>query len=313
MEKKYSVVGIGAANVDTNWQSKEAIRYRDSNPGYSRVSVGGVTRNILENLARLGESTSLVTTIGDDPNGKMILQECRDAGIDISHVILREGKSSSAYTCILDETGDMMLALSDMEILREMRPEDILDCIPLFCSADAVACDGCLPREVLETLLSETKGRTPVFVDPVSIAYARNIKPLIGRFYGIKPNIYELATLTETEIRNQEDIERATDILLNRGTGCVAVSLGEKGCYYADNRGNRFYDALPPIKEMKNASGAGDSFTAGLIYGYLKHMPAEEQIRFAMACGSLTIQSENTVHPGISAALVEEYLGQSGE
>lgn len=47
-------VGIGAANVDICGRSKNPIIMADSNPGAMSISLGGVTRNICENLARLG-------------------------------------------------------------------------------------------------------------------------------------------------------------------------------------------------------------------------------------------------------------------
>ena len=42
------IVGVGAANADIHGRSRAAVNLRDSNPGTMRVSVGGVTRNILE-------------------------------------------------------------------------------------------------------------------------------------------------------------------------------------------------------------------------------------------------------------------------
>ena len=48
------VLGIGAANIDVHGKSRVPIVMRDSNPGHLRTSAGGVTRNVLENLARLG-------------------------------------------------------------------------------------------------------------------------------------------------------------------------------------------------------------------------------------------------------------------
>ena len=53
------VVGIGAANLDVHGRSINSIKLRDSNPGRLNMSAGGVTRNILENMSRMGPSTSL--------------------------------------------------------------------------------------------------------------------------------------------------------------------------------------------------------------------------------------------------------------
>ena len=57
------VIGIGAANIDVHGKSREPIVMRDSNPGHLRTSAGGVTRNVLENLSRLGVRTRLISCL----------------------------------------------------------------------------------------------------------------------------------------------------------------------------------------------------------------------------------------------------------
>ena len=53
--EKY-VVGVGGANLDMHARSRNPVVMRDSNPSYMHTSAGGVTRNIIENLARQGVS-----------------------------------------------------------------------------------------------------------------------------------------------------------------------------------------------------------------------------------------------------------------
>ena len=53
------VAGIGGANIDIHGQSTAPIVMRDSNPGAMHLSPGGVNRNILENLCRMGVSTEM--------------------------------------------------------------------------------------------------------------------------------------------------------------------------------------------------------------------------------------------------------------
>ena len=75
------VAGIGGANVDIHGQSLAPLIMRDSNPGRLHVSVGGVTRNILDNLTRLGERCELVSAVGDDVYGRMLLDSCAGLGV----------------------------------------------------------------------------------------------------------------------------------------------------------------------------------------------------------------------------------------
>ena len=68
------VLGIGAANIDVHGKSRVPIVMRDSNPGHLRTSAGGVTRNVLENLARLGVRTKLISAVGADLYGEMFIR-----------------------------------------------------------------------------------------------------------------------------------------------------------------------------------------------------------------------------------------------
>ena len=112
-EERY-IVGVGAANVDVHGKSRAPIVMKDSNPGSMHSSVGGVTRNVCENLSRLGTGVKLISAVGDDVYADMIRRECLAAGIDISGVYTVYGHPSSTYISILDEKGDMLVALSDM-------------------------------------------------------------------------------------------------------------------------------------------------------------------------------------------------------
>ena len=117
------IVGIGAANVDVHGRSKKAINLHDSNPGHMNTSAGGVTRNVSENFARLGGNVKLITAVGDDVYADKICAECTAAGIDISHILKVDNHPSSTYISVLDEKGDMFVALSDMSVLQKMDVE----------------------------------------------------------------------------------------------------------------------------------------------------------------------------------------------
>ena len=67
------VIVIGGANVDIKGRASGTFVATTSNPGEVTVSVGGVGRNIAENLARLGIEVSLLTVLGNDSNSQLAL------------------------------------------------------------------------------------------------------------------------------------------------------------------------------------------------------------------------------------------------
>ena len=305
-QKRPRVIGIGAANVDVHAQSRKGIVMRDSNPSYMATSVGGVTRNILENLARQGVSVALLSAIGDDVYGEKIVRDSTAAGIDLSHVWVKHGAVSSTYIAILDERGDMLLGMSDMRIIEDLPNAYLDENAGLLRDAEAIVCDACLPLAFLDYLVSHAAGNTPVLIDPVSTAYARQMAHIAGKFAAIKPNEMELSILSGLPTDTEAEMERACEALLKRGTKRIAVSRGEKGCYYADADGNRIFRALRPVSQMVNATGAGDAFMAGLTHALVRGLPVEEMLDYALASGITAIQSMTTINPDMSDALVWE-------
>lgn len=300
------VIGIGAANVDIHGHSKAPIRLRDSNPGRMHISAGGVTRNVCDNLSRLGVSVKLITALGDDVYAAQIRRECEAAGIDLTHSMKVENHPSSTYLSILDETGDMLVAMSDMSVLQKMDIDYLQTKAGVIAGAKLITCDSGLPRETLEGILNLFGSQQPIFIDPVSCAYAEKIKPFVGKFHTIKPNLLETEILSGQKITSHAELEKACDCLLEQGVRRIFVSLGKDGCYYADQQGIRIHRKLKPLDEMVNATGGGDAFMAAVIYATLESLPIEETLELALAAGTAAISHERTINPYISIDLLKQ-------
>lgn len=209
-EENYVTV-IGGANVDIQGFSLDKLKLNDSNPGKVKVSAGGVGRNIAENLSRLGIKTKLITAVGDDLYGEKISNECRIAGIDIDHCLVLKSMPSSTYLSVLDENGDMKVAISDMDTIDYLNIDFLKTKSLIIENSSAIVIDTNLSLEVIEYLLSNFKHKI-FFVDTVSTTKARKVKELIGYFHTIKPNIYETEELTGVKITSDHDLEVAAEV-----------------------------------------------------------------------------------------------------
>lgn len=301
------IVGVGAANADIHGRSRAAVNLKDSNPGTMRVSVGGVTRNILENAARLGLDARLVSAVGGDVFSRLILARSAAAGMDVSNVLVLPDAASSTYMTVLEPSGEMLVAVSDMSILAQLPEAYLAERAPLLRGAAAIACDPSLPEGTILRLLA-LAGETPVFVDPVSTAYARKLLPHVGRFHTVKPNRMELSILAELDAVEDAALKPAIARLLEKGCRRVYVTLGPEGCCYGDASGLFLRAKLRPIARMENATGAGDAFTAATIYGHVHALPPEETLNLALAAGSVAIRSAETVSPEMSIPLLRETI-----
>lgn len=299
------VLVLGGANVDIQGIPKDKLIFRDSNIGTMNISLGGVARNIAENLSRLGVCVKLLTAIGNDLYGNKILENCRDLEIDISDVIVSKKHSTSTYLSILDENGDMAVALSCMDICEEITIDYIKSKEDIFKNSKICITDTNLSREVLEYI--SQMNDTHIFLDTVSTSKAQRVKDFIGRFHTIKPNRYEMQVLTGINVDSVDNAKRACEYLLNKGVKRVFLSLGEEGVVCAGAEFDMFKIDMPSIKVV-NATGAGDAFLAGLAFGYLKDMTIRECAKFAMSCAAIALLSKNTISDEMSAENVNKRM-----
>ena len=310
-EEQRFTAGIGAANMDLHGRSRAALILRDSNPGFLHTSPGGVTRNILENLSRMGGKTALFSAVGNDLYGREILASGEAVGMDMSHMLRCNDCSSSSYMAIIDPDGDMFIGMSDMRILEHITPEWLERKRDILRKADALVCDPCLTPEALEWITSDALAGVPIYSDPVSTTYARRLAPFAGKLHCVKPNVLELSAMTGLEIRSDAEMELAADRLLASGTHRVVVSMGQRGCYWADRTGERFYAGLRPVAHMVDATGAGDAFMAGLLYSHQHRFAPRKAAHWALAAGIIAVTSAGTVSPGMSAELVKKILEEN--
>lgn len=286
------VAGIGGANIDIHGRADGPVLLRDSNPGTLHLTMGGVMRNVLENLARLGVAVKPASVVGDDLYGSLLKSGCQALGMDTEWLRTRPGKHSSSYISIMDDEGDMLVAMSDMHILKELDGSFVEECLPMLNEADLVVCDGNLSPAALEYLTAHCS--RPLFLDPVSTAWARTLEPMIGSFHTIKPNRLEMEVLAGMSIRTREDLEEAADRVIARGVKRVFVSLGKDGIFYKGS-GSSLMKKAQGFNGLVNATGAGDATMAGIVYATLQDQNETDTLDTALAAGLVAIASPDTI------------------
>lgn len=293
------IVVIGGANLDLVGHSRVKYRAADSNPGKVKMSPGGVGRNIAENLARLGAEVVFLSAIGDDPQGQLVAQATQASGVDLSHV-LRTDCGTSTYLCILDENGEMVGAINEMEPIQAVTAQVVFDWKEVIQSADACVLDMNLSVDAIEAFF-QVKGKVPVYVDPVSCAKAEKIKPYLQQVAGIKPNRLEAGVLTGSE--RKEPIELG-EMLIKTGVEEVVLSDGANGVFCMGKE-EPLHCPVRPVKVV-NVTGAGDAFMAAWVFSAFEWKSWQKRCRFAMSASALTIESEETIHPNLSYERVRE-------
>jgi len=305
LNEEQNALVIGGANFDIQGFPHQSFRLHDSNPGTLKASPGGVGRNIADNLSRLGVATKLISAIGNDIYGKKILQEAAITNLDMSDCLICTDVNTATYLSLLNEHGEMVAALADMEIVNRLTVDYLKSKDAVIKSSSYLVLDTNLSTEVLDYLTSVYQN-IPIILDTVSVAKAERVKDIIGRFHTIKPNQYEAELLTGIKIADKSDIARVEQHLLNKGVQQLFISLGSEGLFYSNGNQNGWLSSHQV--KVVNATGAGDAFVAAVMYGCLKRMSIEEIATFAQAAAVLALSHENTINPTFTVENIMKIL-----
>ena len=337
-ERFGGVVVIGGVNIDLRGRSEEELKRYTSNPGKINIGSGGVGRNIAHNLALLNVPVTLLSAVGDDGEGIRILEETGKAGVKIEQTIISGEHPTGIYLAILDEKGEMEVAVSDMQILEEITVEYLRSKAYLIKESKIVVVDTNIPEESIEYMVDLcNKVNVPLLIEPVSVEKAKKLRKVLegsgkGRGSGkwiidyITPSEDELESILGAEIDDNQDIDvvKAAEELKCRGVKNVIVTLGKRGIYvsYGGAGGSSEGEQDEPGKgkfmapyrgEVVDVTGAGDALVAGLVYGIYKGYSVEVAARFGLGAAALTISTKEVVRRDLREGLLRSRIEEEKE
>ncbi|WP_058911840.1 pseudouridine kinase [Entomohabitans teleogrylli] len=306
MRDKDYVVTIGSANMDVAGYSLASLNYADSNPGKIRYTPGGVGRNIAQNLALLGKASYLISIVGDDFYGHSLLTQTEISGVNISRCQALAQENTSAYLSLLDNTGEMLVAINDMGIIDHITPDFLAQHRDFIRQASVVVADCNISEASLAWILANS-GPVPVFIDPVSAWKCVKIRALLPQIHTLKPNRLEAETLSGIPLVTRDDAPRVAAWFHEQGLKRLVLSMGGDGVWYSDSAGECGW-SLPLKTAVINVTGAGDAMMAGLACCWMEGRGFVESVRFAQGCSSMALASEYTNNPELSVEHVMELL-----
>ena len=299
---------IGGANVDIQGKSNEKLLMADSNPGVIKASLGGVGRNIADNICKFKLDTRLITAVGDDNEGMMVKDNARLLGIDMEQSITTAEHRTSTYLYVLDEQGELMIAVSDMGIVDQLTPAYFKKLLVKIDHSPYTVLDANLPQDTIEYLANHLVN-TKLVLDPVSITKAIKAKAVLNKFYAAKVNKTEAEALTGLSLDSQEMITEAGHQLVKSGIQRVFITLGSDGVYYQDNNQGFFRKAIKT--KVINATGAGDAFTAAMIYGFCENLNNEDLVDFCITASTITLADQETIASDLTIDNVNTILNNN--
>ncbi len=267
----------------------------DSVPGQVTLGCGGVARNIAHNLRLMDHEVKFVSAFGGETFGEMCWRECQAIGLDLTLSERCEGRRNGLYLCVNDQTGDMIAAVADTDIIALITPEFLEARIDDINRSALVIADTNISTEALHYLIDHCTA--PLMVDTVSTAKApRVIKALqqsqSKRLHALKLNLQEAQAVTHCATARE-----AADHLTAMGVEQVFITLGSDGVHCSDGTRHEHMKAIP--SRVINTTGAGDAFIAGVAHAQMCQTPFPECAQTGLKAAHATLLSLQTVNPDI--------------
>ena len=251
---------------------------------------GGKGININRQLNKLGlKNIALLFTGGN--NGKLLRESLQNEKINYSEIITKNETRDAAI--IIDESNSKVYSFfrSDTEITPTEVESFILKMEKMISTCEIVVFSGSSPS------------RTADIIFPEGISIANRLDKIsICDTYGdhfekclessptiIHNNFDEIKSSLKLSMDSERNILSVLDLFYKKGIKQAFLTSAENQ-FYAMNFDFHYRVTLPKI-DVKDSTGSGDAFTAGLIYGWQKKLNFEEQLRFAAALGIYNAKS----------------------
>ena len=308
-KEKNGIIVIGGANIDIKGRSKNVIQWETSNPGTIRVDHGGVARNIAHYLGLLNIPVTFLGVVGDDDEGREILEKLRNAGVEIEEIIQSKKDPTGKYIAILDEKGDMQAAVSDSIIMKRVTPRYLIAKAGIIMQSRFVIMDTNLTTQAIH-YIAYLCGREniPLIVDPVSVVKSRKLLGILPKIDYLSPNIRELSSLTGTIIQTAAERQKAIQQLMKKGVKNIVLTNSAQGVFL-------FSPEFPDGKlistrrrKVIDSTGAGDALVAGLSYGLYHNYTLFNAIQVGLILSSLTVTSPETVYSQIDESIIKNRI-----
>ena len=246
---------------------------------------GGSAANVAVGVARLGHRVGFVGKLGDDENGQLLLRAFEDEGVDTQSLIVERGRATATCFIAVDERGERMIVALPGVALIERAEELNLEYLR---GARAVYIGPPHTEAVAAAVAAAAhENRATVFYAPGGVHWPGGLAPL-----GPVLERTDVLVVSRTEslaLTGCASPDEAAQMLRETGPPVVVQTLGPEGALVASGA----HLALVPAFEVPNVrdtTGAGDAFAAGLIAGFLEGLDWEAATRMGCAVAALKIR-----------------------
>ena len=290
------IVVIGAVFVDIKGYPESNFIPTGRNAGRVEQVHGGVARNVAEDIANCELRPTFVSLVDKSGTGLDVLRKLKDHKVNTDYIrTTRDGMGT--WLAVFDNDGDVFSSISKRPDLLPIC--NILDELgdEIFENADSVVIEICVDKEIVKRVFRLAKKyNKKVFAVVANMSIALERRDFLQSIDCFVCNLQEAGMLFSTDY-TEKNTEEMVDIISKNVVAAripsMIVTMGGRGAVYADKQGVKGFCPARRV-EVKDTTGAGDSFCAGVAIGltYGKNLAESCEIGAHLAA-SVIVTSEN--------------------
>jgi sulfofructose kinase len=273
------VVCLGSVVMDHTFHVDEIVQPPSKNRARSyALGAGGLAANASIAVSRLGGHCVFWGRVGDDLNGRPLLDALAAQGVDVSHCRLAPGGRTPVSAVLVDPVGERSIYSYRGDNLGTdpgWLPLDLID------RARAFLCDPRWPEGAARALDHARSKGVPTVIDGEKTE-TRILLDLIPRV--------DHAVFSMPGLANYAPGKKPEEALRNAladGCAVAAVTQGEKGTLWMTRQDPTPRRTAAFRVQATNTTGAGDVFHGAYALAIAEGQPIEQVMRFASAAGAL--------------------------
>lgn len=305
----YHLVTIGDAVMDTHVQIDNASFQCDVNHqrchlcfdyaskipiGGSFQCLGGNATNVAIGATRLGLNTAIVSSVGNDANGEMVVDELKKYGVNTSFVDL-DNKTKTRYAIILNFKGERTI-LSYHGQRKYIWPQNIPSMDWIYYTSLSKGFES-MQNKLMKFLDAHPTVRLAINPGSYQIKNAlKTLAEIIKRTDILIANLEEAEKIANTTLIKEKTIAAIIHKLLLQGVKEVAITDAGRGAWAGNEEEIWHLDSFP-VKVIAK-TGAGDAFSTGYLSARFYNHDISTAIQWGIANSCSTI-SEHGPHQGL--------------
>lgn len=287
-----AIIVVGTIFLDVKGFPLDTYIPEGRNAGRVEYVHGGVARNVVEDIANVELKPVFLSAVDDTPMGTDILEKLKRHKVNCDHVIV-DPDGMGMWLAVFDNNGDVAGSISKRPKGRMLVDYAEHHGDEIFEGIDSVVLQMDLERDLVKRIITLAKkhgAKVYGIISNMSIAVER--RDFMKELDCLICNRDEAGILFVEDYSNC-DMDEMKDILQEKITNAnipsMVVTMGGDGSVYASMDGE---NGICPAKKVvvKDTTGAGDSFGAGVAIGlsYGKTMGEACEIGTTLAASVIT-------------------------